>query len=231
MSQSLTKTASQEPYPKIIRVILVEDNPEFLARFEKIILDSNVCTLIGKASTGEDGLTLVQKGGYDMLLCDIGLPDVSGIEVIRASAAAHANADIMVISLFGDEEKVIDSLAAGAKGYILKDDFPEDFIETIRSLRAGHSPISPKIARVLLKRFGITPKKNMAPPPSPLNQTETVILKLLATGKALKVVALELNISIYAVNFHTKSIYRKLGVNSKLEASNLASKNGWLKVL
>ncbi|WP_397392071.1 response regulator [Polynucleobacter sp.] len=228
MLHTPTEMSFNAPPPPKIRVVLVEDNPQFLNRFEKIILESNSCILKGKATTGAEGLDLVKKGGYDMLLCDIGLPDFSGILVMQASAAIQPGADIMAVTLFGEEDKVMDSLAAGAKGYILKDDFPEDFIKTIQSLRAGHSPISPKIARGLLKRFGITPKKRRQPPSS-LTKKEVVILKLLATGKPMKTVAKELDESIFSINFHAKTIYRKMGVNSKIEAANLADKNGWLE--
>ena len=210
-----------------IKVIIVEDNDEFRTRFASMVEASPECQLIGAARTAAEGMGLVQNGGYDVLLCDIGLPDFSGIEVMRASDAKNPDADIMVISLFGDEEKVIDSLAAGAKGYILKDDLPEDFIPTIKDLRAGNSPVSPKIARGLLKRFDLIAKNNKEP--SPLSEKETMILKMIASGMPLKKVATELDVSVFTINWYTKAIYRKLGVNSKMQAASVANEKGWLQ--
>ena len=86
----------------------------------------------------------------DVLLTDLGLPDGSGIDLIREAARAHPGTDIMVISVFGDEEHVVASIEAGATGYVLKDSLPEEFVALIRELRAGGSPISPLIARQLL---------------------------------------------------------------------------------
>jgi DNA-binding NarL/FixJ family response regulator len=210
-----------------IKVIIVEDNDDFRNRFETLVKSSPECEFVGSARTAAEGVNLVEAGGYDVLLCDIGLPDFSGIEVMRSSAANHPNSDIMVISLFGDEEKVIDSLAAGAKGYILKDDLPEDFIPTIKDLRAGNSPISPKIARGLLKRFDLIAERNKEP--SPLTEKETMILKMIASGMPLKKVATELDVSVFTINWYTKSIYKKLGVNSKMQATSIAGEKGWLQ--
>ena len=211
---------------KLIKTIIVEDNLEFRTRFEALLEASAECELIGSAATGAEGIQLVEAGGYDVLLCDIGLPDFSGIEVMRASAEKHPDSDILVISLFGDDEKVIDSLAAGAKGYILKDDLPEDFIPTIKDLRAGNSPISPKIARGLLRRFDFFSQSRKEP--SPLSEKETMILRMIASGMPLKKVAIELDVSVFTINWYTKSIYKKLGVNSKMQATSLAGEKGWL---
>ena len=210
----------------LINIVVVEDNDNFRMRFEDLINSSKVCRLVGSAKNGREAMQLVAVGGYDVLLCDIGLPDISGIEVMHASAEKNPDSDIMVISLFGDEERVIDSLAAGAKGYILKDDLPEDFIPLIQDLRAGNSPISPKIARGLLKRFADFSSAHKDP--SPLSERETVILRMISSGMPLKRVAMELNISIFTINWYTKSIYKKLGVNSKMQATNFAGQKGWL---
>ena len=210
----------------LIRILIVEDNDDFRNRFEALVVDSPECTHVGSAKTGAQALDFVEAGGYDVLLCDLGLPDFSGIEVMRASYAKHPDADIMVISLFGDEEKVIDSLAAGAKGYILKDELPKDFIPSIKDLRAGNSPISPKIARGLLKRFNLMAE--VFKEPSPLSDKETMVLKLISSGMSLKRVGLELNVTVFTINWYTKSIYKKLGVNSKMQATSMATEKGWL---
>lgn len=207
-------------------MIIVEDNDDFRIRFETLVGSSPECELVGSARNGAEGMSLVEAGGYDVLLCDLGLPDFSGIEVISASDAKYPDADIMVISLFGDDEKVIDSLAAGAKGYILKDELPEDFIPAIMELREGSSPISPKIARGLLKRFNFMSKSSKDP--SPLSDKETMVLKMVSSGMSLKKVAEELKVSVFTINWYTKAIYKKLGANSKTQATSMASEKGWL---
>jgi len=215
-------TSSDQP----IRVAIVEDSNEFRTRFELLINASLVCKVVGSAATGAEGLALVKAGGYDVLLCDIDLPDFSGTEVIRASAVKNRAAEIMVISLFGDEDSVMTALAAGAKGYILKDELPENFIPIIQDIHAGNSPISSKITRGLLNHVNFSLQGIGRP--SPLTARETVILKMLATGMPLKKVAIELKLSVLTIGGYTKSIYGKLGVNSKMLAANVANSEGWL---
>lgn len=208
-----------------IRVALVEDESQFRLHFEEIILGSSECTLAWSVSTGQDALAQLQTYDYDVLLCDLGLPDMNGIEVVQVANSLHPNADIMIISLFGDEATVIASLEAGARGYILKSDLPNNLIRTIKDLSLGFSPISPQIARGLLKKFHLTPdfgeKKN------PLTPKESQVLHMLASGKSLKTTAKELGNTVTTINGYTKSIYRKLGVNSKMQAAYIARQKGW----
>jgi len=210
----------------MIRVIIVEDEPIFLDEFRAIIADNPGFAVVGAASTVRDGCNLVRMTDYDVLLCDLGLPDGSGIQIIKLSSELKPNANSMVISLFGDEERVVESMEAGARGYILKDDRPDDFIKSILSLCKGHSPLSPKIARVLLRRFQFfdnNPKQD-----SPLAPQELKTLALIAEGKSSKLVAKELGISDFTVNDYCKSIYKKLGVHSRTEAAMRGKKSGWI---
>ena len=208
-----------------IRVILVEDNQQFRSRFENLINDSDSCTVVGTAVNGAEGLELIKHCDYDVLLCDLGLPDFSGLDVIRASSLENPQSDIMVISLFCDWNAINESLLAGAKGYILKDALPEDFIPLIEDLRAGNSPLSPKIARILLANFNNEKSVEC----SPLSNREALVLKLAASGMPIKVIAKELGLSMHTVSGYTKSIYQKLGVNSKIQAVSLANSKGWVK--
>ena len=133
-------------------VMVVEDDPAFLARFCRIVARLRNCRSWRRWATWPLRDRLAAPGP-DVLLTDLGLPDGSGIDLIRETAARHPATDIMVITVFGDEEHVIASIEAGATGYILKDSLPEEFVALIAQLRAGGSPISPVIARQLLRRM------------------------------------------------------------------------------
>ena len=134
-------------------VMVVEDDPRFLNRFCKIVASDVELELFAAVADVASARQAMSKAAPDVLLTDLGLPDGSGIDLIRETARRHPDTDIMVITVFGDEDHVIASIEAGATGYILKDSLPQEFVQLIKQLRAGGSPISPVIARQLLKRL------------------------------------------------------------------------------
>jgi DNA-binding NarL/FixJ family response regulator len=168
----------------------------------------------------------MSKATPDVLLADLGLPDGSGIDLIRETARRHPDTDIMVITVFGDEDHVLASIEAGATGYILKDSLPQEFVDLIKQLRAGGSPISPIIARQLLKRLK---PRGIAPSPTeetPLSVRESEVLGLIAKGFSFGEIARLLAVSQHTVISHVKKIYQKLAVHSRGEAVYEASKMG-----
>ena len=136
----------------IIRIALVEDDVIFQNALVTAIQAEPDMRLLSMASTRAQGLLAINQVEVDVLLVDLGLPDGSGIDVIRA-AHSKSNCSIMVSTAFGDEQNVMQSIEAGAAGYLLKDSTPEKMVFEIRSLHAGGSPISPLIARKILTRF------------------------------------------------------------------------------
>src|SRR3990172_4196743 len=138
------------------KVMIVEDDPVLRQKFSEYILQSREFELLAAAATCEEADEMLSREAPDVLLTDLGLPDGSGVDIIRRAAAEHPGMEIMVITVFGDEEHVISSLEAGAGGYLMKDSLPEEFIDTIRQLCSGGSPISHVIARQLLKRIGVS---------------------------------------------------------------------------
>src|SRR5205085_6700597 len=126
----------------------------------------------------------LSKSGPDVLLTDLGLPDGSGIDIIGEASRRYPDTDIMVVTVFGDEEHVLAAIEAGATGYVLKDSIPEEFVALIKQLRAGGSPISPVIARQLLKRFKpAAASRSEAPVESAgLSPREAEVLSLIAKG-------------------------------------------------
>jgi DNA-binding NarL/FixJ family response regulator len=127
-----------------ITVMLVEDDPEFLTRFCGIVAADADLELFAAVTDCASARQAISKSGPDVLLTDLGLPDGSGVEIIRETARHYPGADIMVVTVFGDEGHVIQAIEAGATGYILKDSIPEEFVGLIKQLRNGGSPISPR---------------------------------------------------------------------------------------
>ncbi|MFP6860658.1 LuxR C-terminal-related transcriptional regulator [Pseudomonas sp.] len=158
---------------------------------------------------------------------DLGLPDGSGIEMIRAARQAWPDCAVMVATLFGDEERVFASLEAGASGYLLKDALASGMVAEIRSLHAGGSPISPLIARRLLRHF----QPPAAPRPVPdieLSAREQQVLERITRGYSVAEIAESLQVSPWTVQTYVRRVYEKLDVHSKAAAVNAAHRLGLL---
>jgi len=210
----------------MIKVMIVEDDPVFLNRFCKIVTAHPDFELFAAVASGVAARESLARGAPDVLLIDLGLPDVSGTQIIRETAMRYPETDIMVVTVFGDEEHVLASVEAGAAGYLLKDSLPEEFIDVIEQLRAGGSPISPVIARRLLKR--LRPAQPLLEPDISdcrrLSARESEILGLVAKGFTFAELAKLLEISPHTVTTYVKKIYQKLAVHSRGEAVYEASR-------
>lgn len=208
-------------------VMVVEDDPAFLTRFCGIVGSNAELELFAAVGDLASARQAMSEAGPDVLLMDLGLPDGSGIDLIQDTARRYPQTDIMVITVFGDEDHVLASIEAGATGYILKDSLPVEVVQLIKQLRAGGSPISPVIARQLLKRLkpaGTTP--STVAQGTPLSPRETEILGLVAKGFSFGEIAKLLNMSQHTVVAHVKKIYQKLAVHSRGEAVYEAGKMG-----
>jgi DNA-binding NarL/FixJ family response regulator len=216
---------------EITRVMIVEDDPAFFNRFSRIVAAQPDFELFAAVRDGATARDCLARGAPDVLLIDLGLPDLSGIDIIRETAARYPATDILVVSVFGDEQHVIASIEAGATGYLLKDSLPDEFVEVIKELRAGGSPISPVIARRLLTK--LRPATNVIAlqdgPRAPLSARESEILSFIAKGFSFAEIAKLLEISPHTVTTYVKKIYQKLAVHSRGEAVYEASKMGLLR--
>jgi len=196
-----------------VTVALVEDDDEARRRLVASIgLDPSL-RLAGEYRTGGEALAGLASGAPDVFLVDLGLPDMPGLEVVKRIAARHPACDILVVTVFGDEESVIGALEAGARGYLLKGALEHDIAEDIRHLRNGGSPLSPVIARQVLKR--LLPAQ---PALAGLTPRESEILNAIARGFTYAETANLLHLSVQTVHTHLKNIYKKLAVHSKTEA-------------
>jgi DNA-binding NarL/FixJ family response regulator len=219
-------------------VLIVEDTPEFMRRFSDAVLADPGLVLAGVVGTGRAAIAMLDAQPPDVMLVDLGLPDIDGVEVIRHAARHHPQCDVLVVTMFGDDQHVVDSIEAGATGYLLKDAGAGPIAASIHELRAGGSPISPSIARRVLARFrtsaaptASTPVLQPAPKdatPSPLTERETEILRLAAKGLSFETIGELTEISPHTVVAHVKKIYRKLAVHSRGEAVYEASQMGLL---
>ena len=217
-------------------VLIVEDEPEFMRRFSDAVLADPGLHLVAVVSTGRAALAILDSQTLDVMLVDLGLPDIDGVEVIRHAAHRQPQCDVLVVTMFGDDQHVVSSIEAGATGYLLKDAMAEHIAASIHELRAGGSPISPSIARGVLARFRVAVTAAPAIPaepgppagPSPLTDRETEILRLTAKGLSFDTIGELVNVSPHTVVAHVKKIYRKLAVHSRGEAVYEASQMGLL---
>lgn len=209
-----------------VSVLIVEDEPDFLRLFSEAVLDDAGLRLCGSVSTVAAARALIDATAPDVILVDLGLPDGNGVEVIKHAIARNPQCDALVVTMFGDDGHIIDSIAAGATGYLLKDAVPGRIAAAIHEVRAGGSPISPGIARRILQRFRPAVAPSPTPEASPLSQRETEILRLVAKGLSFDHVGEVLDISPHTVVTHVKRIYRKLAVHSRGEAVYEANQLG-----
>ncbi len=221
------------------RVLIVEDDPAFCARYAAMLANDPSFEVVASVGTGGEGLAMLDLRKPDILLVDLGLPDISGIEVIRHASQTLPQCECMVVTVFGDEEHVLASIEAGAAGYLLKDASEESFLSGIRELINGGSPISPIIARRLLRRFHAdTPGDSIAVDKATdeassvaLSDREREILLLASKGFNYPEMGKLMGISPHTVTSHVKKIYRKLAVHSRGEAVFEANRMGLIRTL
>jgi DNA-binding NarL/FixJ family response regulator len=229
------------------RVLIVEDNLPMRGFFVASVQKSDQLTLAADMGTVAEACAWLDKPGnvVDVLLTDLGLPDGSGLDVIRYARKRHPECEPLVISMFGDEDNVLASIEAGALGYIHKDAAPDDIAHTILEMKAGASPISPMIARrVLSKYLALQSNRPLAQVNSAqpaieivandaekelLTKREHEVLELIARGFSYAEIARLKALSVHTVQTHIKGLYAKLAVHSKSEAVFEATRMGLLQ--
>lgn len=205
------------------RVVIVEDQRRTREGLATEIGFDPLLRVAGAFASMEEALPVIERLPPDVLLTDIGLPGMSGIEGVRRYRARHGAALVLVLSVFGDDRHVFEAICAGASGYLLKDTPPDRLREAIHELLAGGAPMTPEIAlRVVatFRRFPSTPSEH------DLSPRELDVLRALGQGHSYKTAAVALGMSIDTVRFHIRSIYAKLHVHSKSEAVIEAIRRG-----
>jgi DNA-binding NarL/FixJ family response regulator len=210
-----------------IRVAIVEDQPQTRECFADLVADSAGFSLAGAFGSFEDALPTLERPVADVILADIGLPGMSGIEGVKRVKKLHPNVQILMLTVYDDNTHVFEAICAGASGYLLKDTPPPRVLDAIRDLHAGGAPMTPEIARRVVTMFQAQnePKEEAVR----LSPRELEVLKLLADGHSYKTAAAALNLQMDTIRFHIRHVYDKLHVHSKSEAVLKAFQTGLLR--
>lgn len=199
-----------------IKILIFEDNPSLRDAFSLLIDSTDGFELLGAYPNCLEVLGLIKKYKPDVLLMDIDMPGMSGIEAVKLIRPDFPEVNILMLTVFDDDERVFDSLKAGATGYLLKKTDPEKILEAIIEMRGGGAPMSPSIARKVIQSMHTTPKHMEEF--NKLTSRELEVLTGLSEGKSAKMIAEILCISVETVRTHIRKTYEKLHVHSVTEA-------------
>lgn len=205
-----------------MKVIIVEDN-QLLRENLKMLLDGEPgISVAGAFGSAEEALPAVRQAAPDVMLVDLGLPGMSGVELIKKVKDRFPNVEIMTHTVFEDRETVFAAIKAGSSGYILKGSTPREIIEALNNLHQGGAPMSPKIARKVIQEF----RDESIGEQYLLSKREQEIVREIERGLSYKEISDKFNISPHTVHAHIKNIYEKLQAKDRQEALVKARKKG-----
>jgi DNA-binding NarL/FixJ family response regulator len=203
------------------RLLIIEDNPLIRQGFATVIQHAARYQVVGQYGTCEEALKQLTTDRPDIVLMDIDLPGINGIEGTGKIKRLYPDCIVLIITVLEDSEKVFQSLCAGAGGYLVKNTSVHALVASIDEAVAGGAPMSLHIASLVVKSFALQPD-------SPLSARETQVLQGIAQGKTYTKIATELFINKETVRSHIRSIYHKLEVNNKSDALRKAGDHRWL---
>jgi len=209
-----------------LTVTLVEDDPPIREEFARMIEADPGLRLVEAVGSCAEARRSFAFAQPDVALVDLGLPDGDGTELIAELARGSRHTSILVVTVFGDEAHVVRALQAGAHGYLLKDTPTAEFSRAIRAVAEGASPLSPQVARYLLRRFARPAPDAAHELVDALTPREQDVLKAISQGYSVPEAARRLQVAPSTVAAHIKSIYSKLAVHSRVEAVNQARARG-----
>ena len=201
-------------------VVVVDDHRLVRAGLRTIIEASTDLEVVGEAGDGAQAVTVVGETRPDVVLMDLSMPGVDGIEAIRRLRAAGHETPVVVLTSFAEAERVRSALEAGAVGYLLKDSEPRDVLEAVRAAAAGHAPLDPRVTRALL------PSADRGASDVSLSGREREVLSHVAKGLANKQIARTLGISERTVKVHLGNVFRRIGVSDRTSAALWARDHG-----
>lgn len=202
----------------MIRVLLAEDHGLVRAGLERLLTTVEDIEVVGGAADGAEAVELSAKTAPDVILMDLSMPGMDGIEATRKIVAAHDGIQIVVLTSLTDRERILGALDAGAVGYLLKDAEPEELIGGIRAAARGESPLAPKAARALLTARAQSEQAE-------LSERERQVLRCVAKGMPNKLIARELGISEKTVKAHLTRVFQQIGVTDRTQAALWAKQN------
>jgi DNA-binding NarL/FixJ family response regulator len=209
----------------IARVLILEDLAETRAWLAQIVATAFAGCTVTEASSVAEGLAAARAGGHDLALVDLGLPDGSGLDVVRMLRRHDPGALVVVATVMGDDASIIAAISAGAHGYLLKDSPADLFVAQLTQLQGGYPALSPSVARLIMQHFASTafvPDGDAAL----LTPRESEVLTLVARGLRNAEVAEHLGLTAHTVAGYIKTVYAKLGISNRAEAARRAARLG-----
>ena len=209
-----------------IRVLVADDQSMVRAGFRMLLTGEQDIEVVAEASNGREAVAMAERFNPAVVLMDIRMPEIDGLEATRRILAANQAARILILTTFGLDEYVYEALRAGASGFVLKDDPAEQLISAVRTVAAGNALLSPAITKRVIRQF--TRIRRPAPPKElgELTEREREILRLIATGLSNAEIGRELYISETTVKTHVTHILQKLGLRDRVQAVVLAYQAG-----
>lgn len=215
----------------VIRILLAEDHTVVRESIREALQRETEFKVVGEASNGEEAVKLASELRPDVILMDISMPGLNGIEATKQIKAICPSVAVLILSAYDDEQYIFSVLSAGAAGYLLKDVGVADLVEAIRTVYRGDSVLYPTIAKKVLQRFRSDREDGIREQPGELlSERESTVLRLAAKGLSNNAIAHELHLSVSTIESHLRSIFNKLGVGSRTEAVIEAMKRGWLNL-
>jgi DNA-binding NarL/FixJ family response regulator len=208
-----------------IRVVLVDDHTMLRHGLRQTLRERGF-DVVGEASNGRSGAQLVLELDPDVVVMDLDMPQMNGIEATRAIVGAVPGARVLMLTISTNDVDVLDALAAGACGYLLKTASPDETVRAIEAAHAGDSAISPRVASRLVARVRDGIARPASPPPSPLTPRELEILRLIAEGRENAEIAEILVISPATAKNHVAHVLDKLGMQNRVQAAVYAVRSG-----
>ncbi len=221
------QTIPLAPSPPEIRVAIIEDQRKFREYLAALIAGSPGFCCTGSFRSMEEALDQISADRQDVVLVDIGLPGMDGIEGIRILKARHPKLILLMHTVYDGDERIFDALCAGASGYLLKKTPPVRLLESVQEAMAGGAPMTPEVASQVVRLFReIRPRET---PDEQLTPHEIRLLEMLAEGHNYETAALKLSVTTHTISFHLQQIYEKLHVHSKTEAVAKALRHRLIK--
>ena len=210
-----------------IRVLIADDHELFRAGIRRLLGSAGDMEVVGEAKTGEEATALVEELAPDVVLLDVMMPGMSGIDVARVIRTTSPRTRVVILTVHANEEFLFDAIKAGAMGYLLKDASSDELLRAVRVVAQGEGLLAPGMAAKVFKEFArVAASQDLSPVLATLTERETEILKHVTAGLANKEIARTLNISERTVKNHLSNIMEKLHVNSRTQAAVLALRSG-----
>ena len=207
---------------KRIRILLADDHAVVRHGFKMILSAQVDMEIVGEAGNGREAVQLSEELRPDIVVMDVAMPELNGIEATRRLAASVPHSRVIALSMHKDSVYVREILRAGARGYLLKDSPAGDLVSAVRSVAGGESYLSPAVSNAVLDDY----RRHVTNPIDLLTSREREVLQMLAEGKTNKEIAVVLNLSVYTVDAHRGRIMEKLNVHSINELVRFAVRNG-----